>query len=192
MVAGPGAEVAPWPTLFTPEERLGWSFSDRNRLRREFTEPQPDAAPTAEDDSDRLHAARKRLSGLLAWTWRIAAVGAVVAWALLVRRAAQPGQHLSPKSVLIAGAIGAVVGAVAWVGLLLVYIPQSAGLDPGVRRFSCAVTAPRWRRGLLAERRSRIRRAGGFPSYRSGSRLRLRANAVSMWSAGTCGDGRPF
>ncbi len=115
-----GGEVAPWPVLFVPEERLGWSFSDRDRFRRTFAEPKPSIAPAAEGESDRVQAVRRRLPGRLAWTWRFAVVGAVLGWVLLVRRhTAQPDQHLSPESVLIAGAVGAAVGAVAWVGLLL-------------------------------------------------------------------------
>src|SRR5436305_14850226 len=114
-VGGTDGEAAPWPALFVPEERLGWSFTDRDRFRRAFPEPRPDAAPAAGDESDRLQAARRKLPARLAWTWRFAVVGVVVGWTVLIRHDTKPDDRLSPASVLISGAVVAVVAALAWV-----------------------------------------------------------------------------
>jgi hypothetical protein len=119
MADGFGEDVAPWPALFAPEERLGWSFTDRDRFRRAFAEPQPSSAPPGEDKEDRLQAVRRKLPGRLAWTWRFALVGSVLGWTVLVRDDVRPDHHLSPPSVLISGAVGAAVAAVVWVGVVL-------------------------------------------------------------------------
>ncbi|MFD0636519.1 hypothetical protein ACFQ9X_37990 [Catenulispora yoronensis] len=112
-------EPAPWPALFAPEERMGWTVTDRDQFRQAFTEPPPNPAPPAEGKEDRLQIVRRKLPGRLAWTWRLAAAGAVVGWTVLVHGDTKPDHHLSPQSVLISGAIGAVAVAVLWVGLLL-------------------------------------------------------------------------
>ena len=119
MADGFGEEVAPWPALFAPEERLGWSFTDRDQFRRAFAEPQPSSAPPGKEKEDRLQAVRRKLPGRLAWTWRFAIVGSVLGWTVLVRDDVRPDHHLSPMSVLISGAIGAASAAVLWVVLLL-------------------------------------------------------------------------
>lgn len=119
MADGFGEEAAPWPALFAPEERLGWSFTDRDQFRRAFTEPQPSSTPPGEEKEDRLQATRRKLPGRLAWTWRFAIVGSVLGWTVLVRDDVRPDHHLSPQSVLISGAIGAAAAAVLWVVLLL-------------------------------------------------------------------------
>lgn len=124
VAVGETGEVAPWPTLFVPEERLGWSFTDRDRLRRAFPEPQPDVAQADEEEGEgeRPPTVRRKLSARLAWTWRFAAVGSVVGWAVLIRHDAQPDHRLSPMSVVIAGGIGAGVATVAWLVVLLGYV----------------------------------------------------------------------
>ncbi|NUR27164.1 MAG: hypothetical protein HOV83_15185, partial [Catenulispora sp.] len=121
-VGGSDGDVAPWPALFVPEERLGWSFADRDRLRRAFPEPRPDGAQADEGESDRLHSVRRSLPARLAWTWRFAVVGAVVGWTVLIRHNTKPDHRLSPTSVLVSGAVGAAVAAGAWVSLLLLYL----------------------------------------------------------------------
>ncbi|WP_194909546.1 hypothetical protein [Catenulispora rubra] len=138
MADGTGAELAPWPALFAPEERLGWSFSDRDQFRRAFTEPRPpEAGPPVEVDNDRLQAARRKLPGRLAWTWRFAFVGTVAAWAVLVRHDRQPGHHLSPAPVLIYGGVGAAVAGGLWLGLVLTHLRLAR--RSGTRRQSVQV-----------------------------------------------------
>jgi hypothetical protein len=160
MADGTGGELAPWPALFAPEERLGWSFSDRDQFRQAFSEPRPDAAPPVEGESDRLKAARQKLPGRLAWTWRFAVVGAVAGWAVLVRHDRQPDHRLSPASVLIFGGVGAVAAAVVWVGLLLAHLAAvrrfgSRRQGVQVRRQGAAVQAWSARRAAFDDRESR-------------------------------------
>ena len=193
MADGIGEEVAPWPALFAPEERLGWSFTDRDQFRRAFAEPQPSSAPPGEDKEDRLQAARRKLPGRLAWTWRFALVGSVVGWTVLVRDDVRPDHHLSPQSVLISGAIGAAVAAVVWVGLLLGHL--SLVRRYGSRRQTSAGRRHGAAAGGLVGPPGSVRRARvstPVRACRSGSRPRPRGTAASMWSAGTCGGGRRF
>ena len=122
MADAAGGEMAPWPALFAPEERLGWSFSDRDQFRQAFAEPQPGVAPAVEVDSERLQKVRRKLPGRLAWTWRFAIVGAVVGWTILVRHDTKPDHHLSPVAIVVTGAVGAAAAAIVWVGLLLTHL----------------------------------------------------------------------
>ena len=169
MADGTGAELAPWPALFAPEERLGWSFSDRDQFRRAFTEPRPpDAAPPVEIDSDRLQAARQKLPGRLAWTWRFAIVGAVAGWAVLVRHDRQPYHHLSPAPVLIYGGVGAAAAAAVWLGLLLAHwrLVRRFGTrrqSVQVRRQGAALQAWSARRAAFEEQESQ--RLSSLPQW---------------------------
>ncbi|MEY9861462.1 hypothetical protein ABH935_007103 [Catenulispora sp. GAS73] len=167
-VDGTGGEVAPWQALFVPEERLGWSFTDRDRFRQAFPQPRPDVAPTAEGESDRLQTVRRKLPARLAWTWRFAVVGAVVSWAVLIRHDTKPDHHLSPMSVLVSGAVGAVVAAVVWVGLLLGYLLAvrrygSRRQTVQVRRHGAALEAWSARRAAFEDQESR--RLAGLPQW---------------------------
>ncbi|MEY9861711.1 hypothetical protein ABH935_007354 [Catenulispora sp. GAS73] len=169
MADGTGAELAPWPALFAPEERLGWSFSDRDQFRRAFTEPRPaDAAPPVEVDSDRLQAARKKLAGRLAWTWRFAVVGTVAAWAVLVRHDRQPDHHLSPAPVLIYGGVGAAAAGGLWLVLVLTHLrlvrrfgTRRRGVQ--VRRQGAALQAWSARRAAFEEQETR--RLSALPQW---------------------------
>lgn len=49
--------------LFTPGERLGWVFRDRNRYRRRFREPAPAPPPPPVQLQQRLWSSRRKLSG---------------------------------------------------------------------------------------------------------------------------------
>lgn len=167
-VGGTGGDVAPWQALFVQEERLGWSFTDRDRFRQAFPEPRPDVAPAAEGESDRLQTVRRKLPSRLAWTWRFAVVGAVVGWAVLIRHDTKPDHHLSPMSVLISGAVGAVVAAVAWVGLLLGYLLAvrrygSRRQTVQVRRHEATLEAWLARRAAFEDQESR--RLAGLPQW---------------------------
>ncbi|MEZ0110815.1 hypothetical protein ABH920_004830 [Catenulispora sp. EB89] len=164
-----GAELAPWPALFAPEERLGWSFSDRDRFRRAFTEPRPsDAAPAVEVDSDRSQAARQKLPGRLAWTWRFAFVGAVAGWTVLVRHDRQQYHHLSPAPVLIYGGVGAAAAAVVWLGLLWAHLRLvrrfgTRRQSVQVRRQGAALQAWTERRAAFEEQETR--RVSSLPQW---------------------------
>lgn len=168
MADATGGEAAPWPALFAPEERLGWSFTDRDRFRRAFSEPEPPSAPPGEDEEDRLQAVRRKLPGRLAWTWRFAAVGAVVGWTVLVRDDIRPDHRLSPQSVLISGAIGAVVAAAVWVGLLLGHLSlvrryRSRRQTTAGRRHGAALEAWSGRRAAFEDQESR--RLSSLPQW---------------------------
>ena len=170
MAAGIEGEEAPWPVLFAPEERLGWSFRDRDRFRRAFGEPEPVSAGVPQRNGDRLAVLKGKLPRRLSWTPRAAAVGAMAGLTLLVRpkQIGSTSAKLSLKSVLIAGGSGAVVGAALWVALLLVQLAlvrrHLAGREVArERRHDTAVQA--WSERRVAFDEQEDRRLAGVPQW---------------------------
>src|SRR2546423_14633603 len=96
----PGGVVeAPWPMLSAPQERLGWTCTDRDRLRRSFDGPEPDGGGP-EDVTAHERAVRGKLPRRLLAAWRAAAVGAVLVLAWQLRLVQQHG-HIEPSTALV-------------------------------------------------------------------------------------------
>lgn len=119
---GAGGARAPWRALFSPEERLGWEFTDRDRFRRRFGEPEPapdtgepSALSPAEQAVDQKFGARIMRGG-----GRAFAVGVVAGFAVYLRTLHKL-QHLSPPAVFISGFVGGLVLAAIWCALVLAH-----------------------------------------------------------------------
>ncbi|HEY3868924.1 MAG TPA: hypothetical protein VGM10_11265 [Actinocrinis sp.] len=116
---GAGGAKAPWRALFSPEERMGWVFTDRDRHRRRFDEPEP--APDASDAST-LSAAeqavdQKFAARVLKGGGRAFAVGVVVGFAVYLRTAGAR-HHFSPPAVFVSGIVGGLAVAALWCALV--------------------------------------------------------------------------
>jgi hypothetical protein len=96
--------------LFTPGERLGWVFRDRNRFRRRFLEQAPVPPPPPFELLNRLQVARAKLTGRLTAGGTVG-FGAVLVFGICTQLGGELGTMFAVLAVLsLLGGVGAMGG----------------------------------------------------------------------------------
>lgn len=109
----------PWPVLFEPEERVGWSYIDHTQHKRPFDLERPSDAGGPPDKTRHEEAVEERLRGRLALGLKAAGAGAFVGVVLWVKHILSGHHALSPVAIVIAAIVGGIAGGLFWVLMIL-------------------------------------------------------------------------
>lgn len=115
---GDVGEVVPWKVLFTPAERVGWVYTDRDDFRAPFDVPEPDVRSGPDAKTRHESAVEAKLRGRFEATWKAAAVGVVLGLLWWAR-----GKAAAGRPITLGGLFGAAVGmgvlaGLAWCALI--------------------------------------------------------------------------
>ncbi|MFK0193690.1 hypothetical protein [Kitasatospora sp. NPDC090308] len=113
---------APWRELFTPGERLGWTFTDLSRLRRPFPDPEPappDRSGTAPDIPEGVQLPPwKRTFDILLQTAGATVLGTAAGLPLSAWHTLRTGGPLEPAALFGGATVVGVAAGALWCLLL--------------------------------------------------------------------------
>ena len=164
---GPGG-AGPWRALFSPGERLGWSFRDRHRFLRPFEEPEPPGPDASQDRTAREVNARAKLVSRLLQVRRAALLGAVAGLPWTAWRTVRSARVLTAPALFLGAVVFGLVVGLVW--CLVVVARLVAVRSYGSWRRRRHRDLLRMRRAEWAERRARFeaeerRRVGALEEW---------------------------